>query len=73
MINTDITKPTRIAPTVLVRDDYGNEHTVTPPGWMWVLGFAIRGVPWAVEEIESGRCDAAQEYLAAMRDQGSGI
>ncbi len=23
--------------------------TVTPEGWMWVLGFALRGVPWAVE------------------------
>jgi hypothetical protein len=63
----------KISLSVLVRDEYGNEHTVVPEGWMWVLAFAIRGVPWAVEEIESGRCDAAQKYLAAVRDQGAFI
>ncbi len=66
-------KPTSFAPTVLVRDEYGNTHTVTPPGWVWVLAFALRGVPWAVEEIESGRCDAAQKYLAAQRERGAFI
>lgn len=66
-------KPERIAPSVVVRDEHGNERTVHPPGWMYVLAFALRGVPWAVEEIESGRCDAAQKYLAAMREQGAGI
>lgn len=66
-------KKTTISPSVLVRDEYGNEHTVTPPGWMYVLAFALRGVPWAVEEIESGRCDAVQQYLAAMKEQGAGI
>jgi len=24
--------------------------TVTPPGWMWVLGFAIGGCEWAIKE-----------------------
>lgn len=64
---------TTISPGVVVRDEYGVEHTVHPEGWMYVLAFALRGIPWAVEEIESGRCDAAQQYLAAMKDQGAGI
>lgn len=34
------------APSVLV-----DGKTVTPPGWMWVLAFAIRDVPWAVAEV----------------------
>lgn len=61
-------KPTKISPTVLVHDGYGNEYTVNPPGWMWVLAFALRGVPWALEEIESGRCDTAAKYLAAKQE-----
>jgi len=24
--------------------------TVTPPGWMWVLSFAIGGCEWAIKE-----------------------
>lgn len=24
--------------------------TVTPPGWMWVLGFALGGCEWAIKE-----------------------
>ena len=34
------------APSVNV-PGYG---TVTPPGWMWVLGFAIGGCEWAIKE-----------------------
>ncbi len=62
-----------IRPGVVVRDEYGNEQTVYPPGWMYVLAFALRGVPWAVAEIESGRCDAAQRYLAAEQEAGAFI
>lgn len=62
-----------ISPGVVLLDEQGQEHTVHPPGWMYVLAFALRGVPWAVEEIESGRCDAAQQYLAALKEQGAGI
>lgn len=25
---------------------------VTPPGWMWVLGFALGGCQWAIEEAD---------------------
>ena len=32
------------SPTVLV-----DGYTVTPEGWMYVLAFALRGVPWAVK------------------------
>lgn len=66
-------KTERIRPGVVVRDEYGDEHTVYPPGWMYVLAFALRGVPWAVEEIESGRCDAAQKHLAALKEEGAYI
>ncbi len=24
----------------------------TPPGWMWILAFALRGVEWAIEEAD---------------------
>lgn len=50
-------RKTTIAPTVLLTDEYGNQTTYAPPGWMWVLAFAIRGCPWAVEMIESGVFD----------------
>lgn len=25
----------------------------TPPGWMWVLALALRGVEWAMEEADT--------------------
>lgn len=36
------------APTVLV-----DGKTVTPRGWMWVLGFAIAGCEWAIREAST--------------------
>lgn len=27
-------------------------RTVKPPGWVWVLGMALAGVPWAIQEVE---------------------
>jgi len=39
-------KVERFAPSVLVP----GAGVVQPPGWMWVLAFALRGVPWAVAE-----------------------
>lgn len=62
-----------IQPGVVVRDEYGNEQTVYPPGWMYILAFALRGCQWAIDEIESGRCDAAQQYLAAKQEEGAFI
>jgi hypothetical protein len=52
-------RPEKFAPSVLLTDEYGNQTTYTPPAWMWVLAFAIRGVPWAVEMVESGVFDRA--------------
>jgi len=31
------------APTVLI-----DGVTLTPEGWMWILSFALAGIPWAV-------------------------
>ncbi len=38
--------------------------TVTPPGWMWVLAFAIGGCEWAIKEAgtEEFRNIARQWY-----------
>ncbi len=49
----------------------------TPPGWMWVLGFALDGVEWAIREADTSefratarawlvknRCDDLQRQLA---------
>lgn len=38
--------------------------TVTPPGWMWVLSFAIGGCEWAIKEAgtEAFRNRARQWY-----------
>lgn len=33
------------APSILI-----GGQTVTPPGWVWVLGFALGGCQWAIEE-----------------------
>jgi len=49
--------PRRITPTVLLTDEYGNQVTYAPPGWMWILAFALRGVPWALEMVGSGELD----------------
>lgn len=46
------------APQVIIRvpDNPGNprsmvtEYTVTPEGWMWILGFALCGCEWAIKK-----------------------
>lgn len=56
---------TRFAPSVVV-----DGRTVQPEGWMWVLSFALAGVPWAVETASTDefreRCRAG---LKGMRDR----
>ena len=37
------------APTVKMQDG----QTVTPRGWMWVLGFALAGCDWAIKEADT--------------------
>ncbi len=36
--------------------------TYFPPGWMYVLAFALRGFQWAIDDIASGRCNPPREY-----------
>jgi hypothetical protein len=38
----------RFAPTVVM-----DGRTVTPEGWMWVLGFALGGCEWAIKEANT--------------------
>ena len=35
----------KFAPSILV-----DGQTVTPDGWMWVVGFALAGCGWAIKE-----------------------
>ena len=49
---------TRFAPTVIV-----DGETVTPEGWMWVLGFALGGVQWAIDECEKPEFDLRGKML----------
>lgn len=37
----------KFAPSVKLGRD-----TVTPPGWMWILGFALGGCEWAIKEAD---------------------
>lgn len=40
--------------------------TVAPPSWMWVLAFALRGVPWAVTQCETDAWkDQARDWFRA--------
>ncbi len=38
----------KFAPTIVV-----DGETVTPEPWMWILGYALAGVDWAVKEVRS--------------------
>lgn len=40
-------KVERIAPSVLI-----DGQIVTPPGWVWILGYAMAGFDWAITEVE---------------------
>ena len=60
------------APTVLIperRTPYGTipAEEVTPEGWMWILAFAIRGCPWAVEE--ASKPGFRERILASLRER----
>jgi len=49
---------------------------VEVPGWMWVLAFALRGVPWAMEEVsgpEFGAVVRAWVEEDARRKASAGI
>ena len=49
----------KFAPGVVV-----DGHYLEPEGWMWVLAFALRGVPWAVEKASEPGYDLRRK----MRD-----
>ncbi len=56
---------TRFAPSVVI-----DGRTVQPEGWMWVLSFALAGVPWAVETASTDEFrDRCRAGLKAMRDR----
>lgn len=44
---------THISPSVLLPDG----KTVTVHGWMLVLAFATKGIPWAVEQVRDPKYD----------------
>lgn len=55
---------TRFAPTVTMPGG----GTVTPEGWMWVLGFALAGCEWAIEAAERDNLhQKAMDYLRRQR------
>lgn len=37
------------SPTVLLPDG----RTIKPQGWMWVMGFALAGCQWAIDEANT--------------------
>ena len=39
----------KIAPSIVLRDG----TTYEPPGWMWVVAFALKGCDWAVKEAST--------------------
>lgn len=54
----------RFAPTVVMPGG----GTVTPEGWMWVLGFALAGCEWAIEAAErDGLQQRAMDYERRRR------
>lgn len=52
----------KIRPGIVVNDGYG-ESTIYPTGPEYILAFALAGCQWAIDEIESGRLQAAQDTL----------
>jgi len=44
--------PERFAPTVHIVDHFGG-YDYTPRGWMWVMGFALGGCDWAIQECST--------------------
>lgn len=51
------------APCVMV-----DGRTFEPPGWMWVLGFALSGREWAIREAETEAFKAVMRTWLKARD-----
>lgn len=55
----------RFAPSIVMPDG----RSVTPEGWMWVLGLAFAGVPWAIEAADTPAFKArAAEWMRTTRN-----
>lgn len=54
----------RFAPGVMI-----DGERYEPPGWMWILAFALAGVPWAVEEIKRDEPAFKALIRAWLREQ----
>ena len=52
----------KFSPTVMI-----DGMTYTPTGWMWVLSFALAGVPWAVEQVTDATYDLRGKINDYMR------
>lgn len=57
-----------ISPSVIIRG-----QTYYPPGWVWVVAFAIHGCQWAIDEVESGRIEKARNLYYGLLWAGEGI
>jgi hypothetical protein len=59
---------TRFAPTIML-----DGREVQPAGWVWVLAFALAGVPWAIAEAETAefrsRCADAMRAMSDAEAQ----
>ena len=59
----------RILPGVVI-----DGVTFHPPGWMWILAFAINGCEWALRDVEDPAFDLRgriQEYFRQRRVDGA--
>ena len=46
-------KVEHFAPSIKVPTSCCTSETITPKGYEWVLAFAIKGVPWAIEKAST--------------------
>lgn len=53
----------RFAPTVMI-----DAFAVAPPGWMWIVAFALGGCEWAIREMETAPIKDAMRQWMIDRD-----
>lgn len=53
----------RFAPGVMLRDG----RTYTPEGWEWILGFALAGCGWAMEE--ASKPEFRERIIGSLRER----
>lgn len=66
----------KFAPSILVQPNAGarvagiGPYVITPAGWMWVLAFALRGIPWAIEEASTPKFrERIREHLKQRNEK----